>query len=197
MDVKYLQKTQLLTLFISFHDCNQQNNLHLAEGNRGGVIEILATAGSILIMIVTFPISIFFCFKGKHMFDYFNIFTTLFTTFLHSKVIYLRRAHIIWTFECLSKEYNIYIFTPKCLYFLTKYIVVQEYERAVIFRMGRLRSGGARGEYLFFFLSTILCERVHTESVWFHTCSKGCAKRFFNNSITFRTGCLFRTSMHW
>ena len=33
--------------------------------------------------------------------------------------------------------------------------VVQEYERAVIFRLGRLRSGGAKGPGLFFILPCI------------------------------------------
>jgi erythrocyte band 7 integral membrane protein len=33
--------------------------------------------------------------------------------------------------------------------------VVQEYERAVIFRMGRLRAGGARGPGVFFVLPCI------------------------------------------
>ncbi|CAO1319797.1 unnamed protein product [Diamesa serratosioi] len=67
-----------------------------SEGDRGGVIEVLATVGSIILMILTFPISIFICFK-----------------------------------------------------------VVQEYERAVIFRMGRLRSGGARGPGVFFVLPCV------------------------------------------
>lgn len=62
--------------------------LFTAENEEMNCVEILATAISIIIMVLTFPISIFICFK-----------------------------------------------------------VVSEYERAVIFRMGRLRSGGARGEY--------------------------------------------------
>ena len=33
--------------------------------------------------------------------------------------------------------------------------VVQEYERAVIFRLGRLKSGGAKGPGLFFILPCI------------------------------------------
>lgn len=37
----------------------------IAEGKRGGVIEVLATVGSIVLMVLTFPISIFICFKGK------------------------------------------------------------------------------------------------------------------------------------
>ena len=44
------------------------------------------------------------------------------------------------------------------LYFLLLYLlaqVVQEYERAVIFRLGRLRSGGAKGPGLFFVLPCI------------------------------------------
>lgn len=40
-------------------------NLCTAEGQRGGLIEILATVGSIIVMILTFPISVFICFKGK------------------------------------------------------------------------------------------------------------------------------------
>jgi hypothetical protein len=35
-----------------------------AEGQRGGVIEVLATIGSIVLMVLTFPISVFICFKG-------------------------------------------------------------------------------------------------------------------------------------
>ncbi|XP_070496643.1 band 7 protein AGAP004871-like isoform X1 [Chironomus tepperi] len=68
----------------------------IAEGQRGGFIEVLAIIGSIILMILTFPISVFICFK-----------------------------------------------------------VVQEYERAVIFRMGRLRSGGARGPGVFFVLPCV------------------------------------------
>uniref|UniRef100_A0A6M2E055 Putative prohibitins and stomatins of the pid superfamily protein n=1 Tax=Xenopsylla cheopis TaxID=163159 RepID=A0A6M2E055_XENCH len=61
-----------------------------------GCVEILATIGSIFILVLTFPVSIFFCFK-----------------------------------------------------------VVHEYERAVIFRLGRLRSGDARGPGIFFVLPCI------------------------------------------
>ncbi|XP_026473513.1 band 7 protein AGAP004871-like isoform X1 [Ctenocephalides felis] len=68
-----------------------------AESDAGmGCVEILATIGSVFILVVTFPVSIFFCFK-----------------------------------------------------------VVQEYERAVIFRLGRLRSGEARGPGIFFVLPCI------------------------------------------
>jgi erythrocyte band 7 integral membrane protein len=67
-----------------------------ADADSAGCIEILATVASVIIMVLTFPISIFICFK-----------------------------------------------------------VVQEYERAVIFRMGRLRAGGARGPGVFFVLPCI------------------------------------------
>jgi hypothetical protein len=40
-----------------------------AEGQRGGLIEVLATVGSIVLMVLTFPISVFICFKG--MFEIF------------------------------------------------------------------------------------------------------------------------------
>ncbi|XP_057672660.1 band 7 protein AGAP004871-like [Diorhabda carinulata] len=56
-------------------------------------VEIVATFGSILLLITTLPFSLFWCFK-----------------------------------------------------------VVQEYERAVIFRLGRVRTGGARGPGIFFVL---------------------------------------------
>ena len=42
---------------------------------------------------------------------------------------------------------------PVSLLFVVK--VVQEYERAVIFRLGRLKSGGAKGPGLFFILPCI------------------------------------------
>ncbi|XP_063233728.1 band 7 protein AGAP004871-like [Bacillus rossius redtenbacheri] len=61
-----------------------------------GVVEFAATLGSVLLLIVTFPLSIFLVFK-----------------------------------------------------------VVQEYERAVIFRLGRLRTGEARGPGIFFVLPCI------------------------------------------
>lgn len=41
------------------------------------------------------------------------------------------------------------------LYCAFYYQVVQEYERAVIFRLGRLRKGGARGPGIFFILPCI------------------------------------------
>lgn len=71
-------------------------SIRTSEEDKIGCIEIVATIASLMLMIVTFPIAIFFCFK-----------------------------------------------------------VVQEYERAVIFRMGRLRIGGARGPGVFFVLPCI------------------------------------------
>lgn len=61
-----------------------------------GFIEILVTVGSIILLVCTFPLSLFYSFK-----------------------------------------------------------VVQEYERAVIFRLGRLRTGGARGPGIFFIIPCI------------------------------------------
>ncbi|XP_037934862.1 stomatin-like [Teleopsis dalmanni] len=75
---------------------NNYQGFPTSENDGKSVIEILATAVSILLMILTFPISIFICFK-----------------------------------------------------------IVTEYERAVIFRMGRLRSGGARGPGVFFVLPCV------------------------------------------
>ena len=47
----------------------------------------------------------------------------------------------------------ILIFLPFSLFFVVK--VVQEYERAVIFRLGRLLSGGARGPGVFFVIPCV------------------------------------------
>ncbi|XP_015836558.1 band 7 protein AGAP004871 isoform X3 [Tribolium castaneum] len=61
-----------------------------------GCVEYAATFGSVVLLILTLPFSLFWCFK-----------------------------------------------------------VVQEYERAVIFRLGRLRTGGARGPGIFFILPCV------------------------------------------
>ncbi|XP_060534274.1 band 7 protein AAEL010189-like isoform X2 [Cylas formicarius] len=61
-----------------------------------GCVEFVATLGSVILLIITMPFSLFWCFK-----------------------------------------------------------VVQEYERAVIFRLGRLRTGGARGPGIFFILPCV------------------------------------------
>ena len=47
----------------------------------------------------------------------------------------------------------IILFLPFSLFFVVK--VVQEYERAVIFRLGRLLSGGARGPGVFFVIPCV------------------------------------------
>ena len=39
--------------------------------------------------------------------------------------------------------------------FSSSFQVVQEYERAVVFRLGRLRSGGAKGPGLFFIMPCV------------------------------------------
>ncbi|KAB0796075.1 hypothetical protein PPYR_10136 [Photinus pyralis] len=74
----------------------------------GSCIEIAATIGSILLILITFPIAPFFCIK-----------------------------------------------------------VVREYERAVIFRLGKLRKGGAKGPGTFFILpciDTYACVDIRTVS---------------------------------
>lgn len=72
------------------------SEVHPASRSDMSLIEIIATVGSIVLFIVTFPISVFMAFK-----------------------------------------------------------IVQEYERAVIFRLGRVRQGGARGPGIFFILPCI------------------------------------------
>ena len=55
--------------------------------------------------------------------------------------------------------------------------VVQEYERAVIFRLGRLRSGGAKGPGLFFVLpciDTYRCEIASPVLPEWLTCCVAC-----------------------
>lgn len=81
------------------------------KSNTMGFIEVIATLGSLILVIITLPFSLFWCFKVRN--------------------------HAV----CYS---YIQVFQPAQ--------VVQEYERAVIFRLGRLRSGGARGPGLFFVL---------------------------------------------
>ena len=58
-------------------------------------------------------------------------------------------AHLLTVFSVLL----IISTMPFSLFFIVK--VVQEYERAVIFRLGRLRAGGAKGPGLFFVMPCI------------------------------------------
>ncbi|XP_037934835.1 stomatin-like [Teleopsis dalmanni] len=80
----------------SSHHPNTYQGLKTSENDEKSLIEIIATVLSITLLVLTFPISIFICFK-----------------------------------------------------------IVTEYERAIIFRMGRLRSGGARGPGVFFILPCV------------------------------------------
>ena len=55
---------------------------------------------------------------------------------------------------------------PLSLFFVVK--VVQEYERAVIFRLGRLLSGGARGPGVFFIIPCVdVYEKIDMRSQTF------------------------------
>ena len=58
-------------------------------------------------------------------------------------------AHMITLISVLI----IFVSLPLSLLFVVK--VVQEYERAVIFRLGRLRKGGAKGPGIFFVIPCV------------------------------------------
>ena len=58
-------------------------------------------------------------------------------------------AHLLTVFSVLL----IISTMPFSLFFIVK--VVQEYERAVIFRLGRLRKGGAKGPGIFFVIPCV------------------------------------------
>ncbi|XP_065202440.1 band 7 protein AGAP004871-like isoform X2 [Planococcus citri] len=81
-------------MFSKLFDSNGNNISR--EPHRSELIEVIATVASVVFLVITFPISVFYCFK-----------------------------------------------------------VVQEYERAVIFRLGRLRAGNARGPGIFFIIPCI------------------------------------------
>ena len=76
-------------------------------------LTVFMQIASILLIIVTFPLSIWFCFR-----------------------------QVIPSLECQSRH-------P-----LSKFLMlqVQEYERAVIFRLGRIKDGGAVGPGIFFII---------------------------------------------
>ena len=60
----------------------------------------------------------------------------------------------------------IVLFLPFSLFFVIK--VVQEYERAVIFRLGRLLSGGARGPGVFFVIPCVdIYEKIDMRTATF------------------------------
>ena len=58
--------------------------------------------------------------------------------------------HLIFNIDILS--YQI-LYSRQIL--CASFQVVQEYERAVVFRLGRLRSGGAKGPGLFFVMPCV------------------------------------------
>ena len=89
-------------------------------------METLATVASLLMVIVTFPISIFYCFKVSG-----NV-----TFSVEHRTQYM--ADLIYGYISFR--------SPQ---------IVQEYERAVIFRLGRLREGNARGPGMFFIIPCV------------------------------------------
>ena len=80
-----------------------------------GVCDALITFCSLVLVIITLPLSIWGCVKVQDIIPH----------------------HVI------------------ILHVTIRVQVVQEYERAVIFRLGRLKSGGAKGPGLFFILPCI------------------------------------------
>ena len=72
-----------------------------------------------------------------------------FITFFSYLLVFLTLPFSIW--GCI-KVIKVLVILVSLLVFLQ---VVQEYERAVIFRLGRLRSGGAKGPGLFFIVPCI------------------------------------------
>ena len=67
---------------------------------------------------------------------------------------------------------------PLSLLFVVK--VVQEYERAVIFRLGRLLSGGARGPGVFFIIPCVdIYEKIDMRTQTFDVPPQ--EVKFFNN----------------
>ena len=71
-------------------------------------------------------------------------------------------AHLLTVFSVLL----IISTMPFSLFFIVK--VVQEYERAVIFRLGRLVTGGARGPGVFFVIPCVdTYEKIDMRSMTF------------------------------
>ena len=58
--------------------------------------------------------------------------------------------------------------------------VVQEYERAVVFRLGRLRSGGAKGPGLFFVMPCVDSYKKVGNRIWMSHSSFMMINCFFN-----------------
>ena len=71
-------------------------------------------------------------------------------TFFSYLMVVLTFPFTIWGCVKVITYQRVYCVVPTKLF-----KIVQEYERAVIFRLGRLRSGGAKGPGLFFILPCI------------------------------------------
>ena len=98
------------------------------EDGENGVCAAIITFASYILVFLTLPISIWGCVKVR----------ALFHSFLSEDERKRERKRVFSVAEQLV-----------CVQ------VVQEYERAVIFRLGRLRSGNAKGPGLFFILPCI------------------------------------------
>ena len=100
----------------------------LAAPDSPDVCALILTLLSYLLIMVTMPISLCMCIK-----------VFILVTF--------REGYWTTLFETLS------VFPPISLTVFSQ--VVQEYERAVIFRLGRLRKGGAKGPGIFFVIPCV------------------------------------------
>lgn len=99
-----------------------------------GICGWLLVALSWLMVALTFPLSICFCLKVRKFFKNFSKISENFWK-ISEKLKKNKKLRFLIKFE--------------------KFQVVQEYERAVIFRLGRLIGGGAKGPGIFFVLPCI------------------------------------------
>ena len=103
------------------------------EEGENGICAAIITFASYILVFLTLPISIWGCVKVRALSQSF-----------------LSEAHEEREKERKRERKREREFPSNC-----SVQVVQEYERAVIFRLGRLRSGGAKGPGLFFILPCI------------------------------------------
>ena len=137
---------------IGLTDCNQLVITACDEGP--GACSHLLTIISFLLIIATLPLSLLYTIKVLLM-------VKRLTNFLNLDLVCLVEQYILTksgSYFILILQLDLSRFI--CIRFWTKVIninvkVVQEYERAVIFRLGRLLSGGARGPGVFFVIPCV------------------------------------------